>query len=156
MTISVSLKNFLEQRSVSYESISHPLTQSSVDSSVSAHISGESLAKAVIVKEDDVFLMVVVPSNRHLHLGRLHRHLGKEVSLATEDEVIGLFPDCDEGAIPPVGAAYGIKTLVDSTLMKEPDIYFESGDHRNLVKISGSQFSSLLDGAERLELGIDL
>ncbi len=156
MTISVSLKDFLEQRSVGYETISHSRTQSSIDSSIAAHISNESLAKAVIVKEDDTFLMVVIPSNRHLHLGRLHRHLGSEVSLATEEEVIGLFPDCDEGAVPPVGAAYGVKTLVDSRLMKEPEIYFESGDHRNLVKVSGSQFSSLLDDAERLEEGIDI
>ncbi|MCP4287787.1 MAG: YbaK/EbsC family protein [Gammaproteobacteria bacterium] len=104
MTISVRLKDFLEQRSVRYEIVSHTRTQSSIDSSISAHITNESLAKVVIVKEVDTYLMVVVPSNRHLHLGRLHRHLGNEVGLATEEEVIRLFPDCDEGAVPPMAS----------------------------------------------------
>jgi len=156
MSISPSLKEYLDQQSAQYETVSHPRTMSSMDSAAAAHVPGEQLAKAVIVKETDVYLMVVVPSHQHLHLGRLHHHLGQEVGLATEDEVFNLFPDCDEGAIPPVGVAYGFRTLVDSDLMDQPDIFFESGDHRNLVKVSGKQFSTLLGGAERVQMGLDL
>ena len=156
MSISPSLKKYLEQQPARYETVSHPRTQSSLDSAVAAHIPGEQLAKAVIVKKEEDYLMVVVPSSHHLHLGRLHQYLGHEVGLATEDEVFKLFPDCDEGAIPPLGVAYGIKTLVDSGLMDQSDIFFESGDHRNLVKVSGQQFSTLLGDAERVQVGVDL
>ena len=156
MSISPSLKKYLEQQSAQYETLSHPRTLSSVDSAVAAHIPGEQLAKAVIVKDAEDYLMVVVPSSHHLHLGRLHHHLGHDVGLATEDEVFKLFPDCDEGAIPPVGVAYGFRTLVDADLMNQSDIFFESGDHRNLIKVSGQQFSTLLGGAERVQMGLDL
>ena len=156
MSLSPSLKDYLENQAVRYETLSHPRTQSSVDSAIAAHIPGEQLAKAVIVKDGEDYLMVVVPASHHLNLGRLHHHLGHEVGLATEEEVFNLFPDCDEGAIPPVGAAYDLRTLVDSDLVNQPDIFFESGDHRNLVKMSGQQYSDLLSGAERVRLGVDL
>ena len=156
MTISVRLKNYLEEKSVSYEILPHPRTQSSIDSSIAAHIPNDKLAKAVIVKEEDNYLMVVVPSDQHLHLGRLHHHLGNEVGLATEEEVFGLFPDCEEGAVPPIGGAFGFKALVEDSLLQEPDIYFQSGDHCNLVRVSGSEFSSLVGDAERVHLGRDL
>ena len=156
MSISPSLKEYLDQQSAQYETVSHPHTLSSVDSAAAAHIPSEQLAKAVIVKEEKVYLMVVVPSDHHLHLSRLRHHLGHEVVLATEDEVFNLFPDCDEGAIPPVGIAYGFRTLVDSDLMDQSDIFFESGDHRNLVKMSGQQFSTPLGDAERVQSGADI
>ena len=154
MTIAANLKTYLEGRSVPYETLSHPHTQSSVDSADTAHVPRGQLAKAVIVKESDSgYLMVVVPSDVHVHLGRLHQLLGHEVGLATEEELVRLFPDCETGAIPPLGAAYRLRTLVDSSLMDQPDIFFESGDHRNLVKVSGEGFASLLDDAERVQVG---
>jgi Ala-tRNA(Pro) deacylase len=118
-----------------------------------AHVSGGQLAKAVIVKDDETYFMVVVPSDYHVHLGRLHQHLGREVGLATEQELVRLFPDCDEGAAPPLGAAYGLPTLVDTSLLEQQQVYFESGDHESLVKLSGEQFRALLAGAERVNVG---
>ncbi len=154
MSIAASLRTYLERQSIDYETVSHPHTQTSIDSASVAHIPGHRLAKAVIVKKsDDAYLMIVVPSDYHVHLGRLHHHLGYKVGLATEDELVTLFPDCDKGAIPPLGAAYGVETLVDNSLMQLPDIFFESGDHENLVKVLGEQFASLVGDAERVDVG---
>ncbi|HDL85873.1 MAG TPA: YbaK/EbsC family protein, partial [Candidatus Acetothermia bacterium] len=66
------------------------------------------------------------------------------VALATEEEISALFPDCDTGAIPPVGAAYGLKTVVDESLEGHEDVYFEGGDHRSLVHLSGAEFHQLM------------
>ena len=153
MTIATRLKAYLEQQTATYELVPHHRTQSSLDSAAAAHVPSGQIAKAVIVKENDAYLMVVVPSDHHVHLGLLHRHLGNEVGLATEAELVKIFPDCDEGAIPPVGAAYGVRTLIDNSLLNLPTVYFESGDHLNLVKLTGEQFVSLLDYAERVNVG---
>jgi Ala-tRNA(Pro) deacylase len=153
MAIAASLKRYLDQRSAAYETLAHPRTQSSMDTASVAHVPGDRLAKAVIVKDDESYVMVVVPSDYHVHLGRLHRHLGHEVGLATEEELVGLFPDCDRGAVPPLGAAYGLRTLVDGSLAGQPEVFFESGDHTHLVKVSGEQFVSLLGDAERVDVG---
>ena len=96
--------------------------------------------------------MVVVPSDYHVHMGKLHHLLGDSVGLATEQELGTLFPDCEEGAIPPLGTAYRLTTLVDSSLLNLPEIFFESGDHEHLIKVTGEQFSHLLGDAERVSV----
>ncbi len=69
-----------------------------------------------------------------------------------ESELAGLFPDCEVGAIPPIGSAYGLRTLVDSRLRKEPEVYFEAGDHESLIKVSAETFRALMVDAESVEL----
>jgi len=73
----------------------------------------------------------------------LQRNLG----LATENELAGLFKDCELGAIPPIGPAYGIEIVVDDSLLQEDDVYFEAGDHEELIHVSGKQFQDLVAGA---------
>jgi len=152
MSISAAVKSYLDQRSIEYATVPHPHTLSSMDTAASAHVPGDRLAKAVIVNHEDAHLMVVVPSDYHVHLGLLHRHLRTEVGLATEREVSGLFPDCELGAIPPIGAAYGLRTLVDSRLRKEPEVYFESGDHESLIKVSAETFRTLMADADSVDM----
>lgn len=153
MSIAAKLETYLVSQSADYKVIPHPHTESSMATAASAHVPGNKLAKAVMVKQEDNYIMVVVPSDYHVHLGLLHRHLGQSVGLATEAELIDLFPDCDEGAIPPVGAAYGLRTLVDEVLFDEAEIFLESGDHASLVRVSGEQFRRLLNDAEEVDVG---
>ncbi|MEW8380741.1 MAG: YbaK/EbsC family protein, partial [Candidatus Thiodiazotropha taylori] len=119
MSISSTVQSYIEGQSVPFEVITHRHTQSSMESAGAAHIESEHLAKAVIVKEGDEYMMVVVPSDYHIHLGKLHKLLGREVGLATESELMELFPDCERGAIPPLGTAYRLITLVDSNLLNQ-------------------------------------
>jgi hypothetical protein len=71
--------------------------------------------------------------------------LQQPVTLATEDEAAALFPDCDPGAVPPIGTAYGLGSLVDESLDGKPEIYFEGGDHQTLVHVSGDAFRKLME-----------
>ncbi|MGO4712201.1 YbaK/EbsC family protein [Bradyrhizobium sp. 2TAF24] len=49
--------------------------------------------------------------------------------------------------MPALGAAYGLKVIVDDSLANEPEIYFEGGDHASLVHVAGSTFQELLADA---------
>ena len=64
----------------------------------------------------------------------------------------GLFPDCEEGAVPPVGKAYGLRSLLDRALLEQPEIFFEAGDHEHLLKMSGQNFQALQAEAEVVEV----
>lgn len=146
------LEAYLVEHSIGYHLIPHPHSESSMFTAAAAHVPGDRLAKAVIVKAGDEYLMVVVPSSCHVHMGALHRKLGHDVGLATESELAGLFPDCDQGAVPPVGEAYGLRAVVDRGLLEEPEVYFEAGDHEHLVQISGQSFKTLQAGAEAVDV----
>ena len=153
MSISNTVRSYIEGQSIPFEVITHRHTRSSMESADAAHVESDHLAKAVIVKEGDDYMMVVVPSDYHVHLGKLHQLLGREVGLATESELMQLFPDCEEGAIPPLGTAYRLITLVDTSLLKQNEVYFESGDHEHLIKVSGEEFTHLLGDAEPVDIG---
>ena len=152
MNIATKLQAYLDASSVDYDLISHPHTESSMVTAAASHVPGDRLAKGVIVKDGEDYLMVVVPSDYHVHLGDLHRKLGRDVGLATESELAGLFPDCDEGAVPPVGKAYGLRSLLDRALLEQPEIFFEAGDHEHLLKMSGQNFQALQAEAEVVEV----
>jgi Ala-tRNA(Pro) deacylase len=66
------------------------------------------------------------------------------VTLATRDEIESVFDDCAFGAVPPLGPAYGIESIWDDELEKEPDLYFELGDHTHLVHLSTRDYLALL------------
>ncbi len=154
MTISSTLNEFLKQQEVAFELIPHPHTGSSMDSAQQAHVPGNRLAKAVVLKGDGNYSMVIVPSVEHVDLAVLREQLGTGLELATESELGELFPDCDVGAVPPIGPAWGMDTYLDECfLANDEEIYFEAGDHEDLVRVSGEQIKKLLGDARHGHYG---
>jgi Ala-tRNA(Pro) deacylase len=90
--------------------------------------------------------MVVIPGDAWVNLPAIRKELDREMVLAEEKDAAGYFPDCDLGAIPPLGPAYGMETLMDKALISLAYVYLESGDHRSLIKIDGGAFTELLSG----------
>lgn len=154
MPIAARLQTWLEQHQAEYATLTHNYTPSSARTAEAAHIPGGKIAKAVVLKKsDETYLLMVLPADHRVHLGRLHQLLHTEVCLATEEELANLFPDCAAGAVPAIGLAYGLRTLVESSLFDQPIVYIESGDHQTLVQLSHHQFTRLLMNAERVEVG---
>ena len=80
-------------------------------------------------------------------LGCRSRRLGRSLEIVPENRVAPLFKDCDIGAIPPLGTAYGMETILDDSLVGQPEIYFEAGDHEELIRVGGEEFLRLLGEA---------
>jgi Ala-tRNA(Pro) deacylase len=112
-----------------------------------SHVPGDCLAKAVVVKQGGGYLLAVLPASRQLRLDDLEGLLHRELELATEEEIGGLFGDCARGAVPPIGAAYGVSTVIDDSVAGQPEIYFEGGDHATLVHMSARELARLTEGA---------
>jgi len=146
MTIAKTVTNFLAQKSVDYDMVSHPHTGSSHETAETSHVNEDHIAKAVIVKDNSGYAMVVVPASNWVEMKHLHKELDRDLKLVEEDELAKLFPDCEPGAIPPLGPAYQIETFLDEELTSLANVYFEAGDHENLVHTSGDNFKKLLSG----------
>jgi Ala-tRNA(Pro) deacylase len=95
--------------------------------------------------------MAVVPSDTRIELGRLQSLLHRRIGLATEQEVAALFQDCEIGAVPPIGSAYGMDMVVEERLCGEPDVYIEAGDHRGLIHLTQAAFANLVGDAARAQ-----
>lgn len=152
MTMAITLRKFLADNGVAYDILSHPYTSSSQSTAMAARVPANRVAKSVVLEDDNGYLMAVVPASARVKIGKLnhavHRHLG----LATEPELDGLFTDCATGAIPPVGQAYGMTTIVDDSFDNIEDIYFEAGDHKDLIHLKGSSFQKLMRNAQHAHI----
>jgi Ala-tRNA(Pro) deacylase len=91
--------------------------------------------------------MAVIPATHHVELGLLGRQLNRQLGLATETELSQLFRDCNVGAIPPIGQAYGVDVIMEDSLSDCADIYFEAGDHTELIHMRGTDFLKLMSAA---------
>jgi Ala-tRNA(Pro) deacylase len=150
MAIAMTLSDFLAEHDVEYDVLMHAHTTSSGETARSSHVPGTRLAKSVVLEDDQGYLMAVLPASRQVDLGELHRMLNRNLGLAMESELGQLFSDCEIGALPAIGPAYGVETIVDDTLADQPEIYFEAGDHEQLIHVSGDVFHSLLgEGVRR-------
>lgn len=148
MTIAQTVEKHLIERGVNYDVITHAPTGSSSETAQSAHVSGDRIAKGVVVKDSAGYLLAVVPAEHYLDLKSLGEHLNRDLQMADESELGELFVDCKEGAVPALGIAYGLKTLVDQALLKQPELYFEAGDHESLIHVPEADFEILMEGAE--------
>lgn len=151
MTIPNRLYEFLKERGSNYTLLGHPHSESSMQTAESAKVPGDALAKGVVLKDDDGPLLVVVPADYRIELDTLNTLLKRQLTFVAEEELAGLFPDCEVGAVPAVGAPYSVPTLwdPDSSLGAQDYIYFEAGDHATLVRIGASHFRELMAGAQQ-------
>lgn len=143
MAIAPTLQKHLD-RNVTYDVITHDPTMSSTRTAQACHVSGDRLAKAIVLRHDGRYLLAVLPATHHVSLADLKTQLGNDVVLADEGEIRKLFPDCTLGAIPPVGECYELDVIVDDSIQAQPDVYLEAGDHTTLVHLDQAQFARLM------------
>ncbi len=144
MTLSHTIENYLDERGAVYTVEHHAPTKSSLDTARNAQIDENALAKSVVLQDDRGFVLAVLPASRRLEIDRVRNKLGRGLRLSREYDMVRLFPDCAHGAIPPLGAAYGLPTVIDCGLENQSEVFFEGGDHETLVRMEGDQFLGLL------------
>ena len=141
MALAGKLYEFLAARRCDYEVLTHRPTPTSAASAEAAHVPGRRFAKAVMVEDNEGYVLAVVPATHHIALSELCDALHRApLRLAKEGELGRLFPDCELGAVPALGAAYGIPTIIEEELDAQQDIYFEAGDHEHLVHMTRGEF----------------
>lgn len=148
MVTATAVEDFLDRRHLAYEKVAHRPTDSSMNTARAAHVPAGRVAKGVLLNADGRYVLAVTRADCHLNLGELQRQLQARVALATREEIDSVFDDCAFGAVPPLGPAYGIESIWDDELEKEPDLYFELGDHTHLVHLRTQDYLDLL-GHER-------
>ena len=144
MGIAITLREYLDDHAASYEAIEHTRTASTLESAEAAHIKGDQMVKSVLLGDDQSYLMALIPATHRLDIQDLEHSLGRRLEMVSEAEVSSAFSDCETGSIPPFGEAYGIETWVDRDLLNQKEVFFESGDHKVLIRMEGDKFRELV------------
>lgn len=148
MAVAIMLQHHLDRLGVDYEVVAHPYADTGIDTAERAHIPPDKLAKSVMLEDEGGYLMAVCSASRRIKLGDLYREINRRLEFANELELADVLGDCALGAVPPLGDLYGVEVVVDMDLFMQPDIYFEAGDHEELIHVSAENFQKLMSGAE--------
>ena len=67
----------------------------------------------------------------------------RALRLASEREMARLYPDCEVGAIPPLGPLYKQRVFVDRRLAREAAIVFSAGTHTDAIRMGYAAFAGI-------------
>jgi Ala-tRNA(Pro) deacylase len=123
-------------RHVSFERLHHRPQYTANRVAQALHVPGREMAKTVILRTSDGYMMAVLPATHRVNLERMREELGeRDLDFASEAEMDRLFPDCERGAMPPFGSLYNLPTMVDETLAEDDDIVFEAQNHEEAFRM---------------------
>ncbi len=148
MTMAPSIETHLGRSGIDFNLIPHPHSSSSLQTARLAHVSAQHVAKAVMTHDGEIYRLCLIPSTHRLVLSWLNEHMHGHFRLVMEQELADLFADCEIGAVPALGQVYGFPVIWDSSFSRMDEIFLESGDHENLVRVDKGAFMQLMAGQE--------
>jgi Ala-tRNA(Pro) deacylase len=148
MNIATRLKQYLDASGISYECIHHAPTTTTLAAAREARVAAKDVAKCVLLGDDRGYLLAILPASHRLDLNEIERQLDRRLALVDEEETKQVFADCALGAVPAMGKAYGVPTILDHRLLDLIHLYLEAGNHEDLVHLSGLAFRALLADSE--------
>jgi len=142
----MDVEQFLRDAGVEFQRCEHPAAYTAQEVAAEEHVSGDAVAKPVVVRADEETLLCVLPASRKIDLGKLAKAVkAKHCTLVDEAELARLFPDVEVGAEPPFGKPYGLRTVVDAHLAGHERITFTAGTHRTAIQMKYSDYAKLVE-----------
>ncbi len=139
------LLRYLDSNKVEYRVMEHSLAYSAHEVAVSTLVPERELAKAILVSVDGRFWMTVLRTDHRVNTQMIKRAFGaKQVHLAHEEDLKSLFPDCQIGAMPPLGNLYGLPVMVDESLAEDEEIVFNACTHTRVIRMKFKDFKGLV------------
>ena len=140
----MTIRSYLQSRSVEFDFLLHRPTHSATHLAGSLHVPGRSVAKGVLIRAGDRYVLAVLPATHRVEMARLADVLGvSECRIASEAEAEQVFSDCEPGALPPFGRLYGLMTVVDLSLALGSDITFVANMRHEGVRMRFTDYEAI-------------
>ncbi len=147
MAIPVPIRDFLSSRHVDFRVVTHPTAYTAQEEAAVAHVPGREWAKTVVCFADNEPILAVLPAHYTVDFERLRAVTGAvRLQLATEAQIVALYPGCEAGAMPPLGPLYNQRVFLDSALAEDEDVVFNAGTHVDAVRMRYDALVSLTGG----------
>src|SRR3989304_8976022 len=137
-TVLPPLAQGLDREGVGYDVIPHPRTESARGEAAAIGVRTGEVAKTLVVKTPDGYARVVLPASERIDMRKLREGLdgGKEIRLATEDELRRDYPEFELGAVPPFGGRTDT-VVVDSRLAGRESVVLGAGGGQRSLRVGG-------------------
>jgi Ala-tRNA(Pro) deacylase len=146
MATAAWIKDMLEKRGVAYEELHHRVAFTAQEVAQSEHISGDRLAKVVVIIADGRPVELILPASRRVVLDRVRKLLAADaIHLASEAEMERIFTDCETGAIPPLRHWKDVTVLMDASMSNTRDLVFQAGTHADAIRLKFQDWLALVN-----------
>ena len=150
MAISKKITKYLDDNKYKYEVIEHRTTYTAWDTSQTEKIKPQEVAKSLVMKADNDYLIAIISANRNLDKQKLLKIINslkkknkekayKKIDFAKEvwmkKNLIGKV-----GAVPAFVGLLKLPIYVDSLILKNKKIYIGSGEYESSFRILISQY----------------
>ena len=138
------IREVLQSRQVCFEWFLHRPVPGATRFAQSIHEPGRRVAKGVLVRAGDSYVLAVLPATTRIDPAKLAEILNAaELRIATEDEVGRIFRDCERGALPPFGHVYGLPTVVDEGLAEGERIVCVGNQRHEALRLSFADYLAI-------------
>ncbi len=145
MTTLQSCLNYLNAHGIRYAHTMHSPAYTAEEVAAAEHIPAHRMAKNVIFRSADGYVMVVVPADSYVDSERLRIAIGvPAIRKAEERELYLLFQNAELGAMPPLGTLFGLPVYLDREIADQEFIAFNAGTHRDVIHMRVSDFQDLV------------
>jgi len=150
MALSKKMTNYLDLKKYKYQVVEHKKTFTAWDTAQTEKIKPEQVAKALVVKVDNNYLLALIPSNKNLDKQKFMKTVNvarkknkeknyKKIDLAKEawmkKNILGKV-----GATPPFRELLKLDIYIDNFLAKNKKIYVGSGEYTESILLNTGQY----------------
>ena len=140
-----ALMDALRREHVPYELFTHRHTESALAEAEVLHQDPRQVAKTLVLVTPFGYVRAVLRAVDQLDLQKARFALGTgDVELASEEDLVGAYPEFELGAVPPVGGTYD-RVLVDQRLFDSRFVLFDAGTHDESIRLRTGDLLSLAE-----------
>jgi prolyl-tRNA editing enzyme YbaK/EbsC (Cys-tRNA(Pro) deacylase) len=143
----------LDEAGVDFDVLEHAHTERATDEAAALGIAADEVAKTLVLVAPAGNVRAVLAASERIDLHKVAAVLGisgKQVHLATEDDLARDYGDFALGAVPPLGGPED-PVIVDEGLAERDSVVLEAGSHErsirlkaaDLVRLSGAQVADI-------------
>lgn len=145
MNCQQQVEQFLREHQVAYQIQHHPQVFTAQQIAACEHVSGKMVAKSVVASADNQKILLVLPATCRVDVDKVRALVGaKHVSLAREEELKHILPNCEVGAIPPFGNLYALPVYIERSLTNQETILFPVGTHTETMSLKYTDLERLV------------
>jgi len=159
MPVARTVVRHLDDQKISYRVLEVAPFADVADAAARAGIAASQLLQACIVGDSSGQIMIVIPADRELNLRGIQQLLRRPLKHLTDNTISQIIGDCVPRFLPPVGAAYGIRCILETQFATLEQCYMLAGDRRHLIQIDKKGFRQLFkkyEFAKRLSAEPDI
>jgi Ala-tRNA(Pro) deacylase len=136
------LLDWLFGQGIEFEIHEHDGAFTALGTAAAEGVDPRTFAKVVAVASPDGRrAIIVLDSTDRLDLRKARHVLGaSDARRLTESELTALAAGCEVGAIPAVGALFGLTTYADYAVRDDPEISFNAGSHRYSARVDRARW----------------